>query len=251
VDAFLTFGSYDFNDAIIGVLKDGECFTPDPVTVDSNYLPAAMPPADEVEEEEEGPLDGVSRAGADRIIGGIAGVNPEEIKERNIANTYMHAHNAKRELHCTTPCASLGRQLAADAQAYADTCPSGHANNLDAGENLYFAWGSAKEQDPEQIYENAVRGWYNEIDDYNYPTHSGDSEDSVIGHFTQVVWKDSTVIGCGMKTDCKSRYSTVVVCRYQPAGNYIGQNADNVMPLASTERRQSGGRASCSTSQCL
>lgn len=38
----------------------------------------------------------------------------------------------------------------------------------------------------------------------------------VPGHFTQVVWKDSTQLGVGMATDGKKVY---VVGQYRPAGN--------------------------------
>jgi len=54
------------------------------------------------------------------------------------------------------------------------------------------------------------------------------------GHFTQVVWKNSTELGCGaaqgVKTFQGNQYNAFyVVCQYGPAGNVIGQFDDNVI----------------------
>jgi hypothetical protein len=44
------------------------------------------------------------------------------------------------------------------------------------------------------------------------------------GHYTQVVWRASTQIGCGV-TSCGSgfRMQTEVICNYAPAGNFVGE----------------------------
>lgn len=48
------------------------------------------------------------------------------------------------------------------------------------------------------------------------------------GHFTQVVWKDSTELGVGM---ARNRNGEVyVVCNYNPAGNFLGSFTENVLP---------------------
>ena len=54
------------------------------------------------------------------------------------------------------------------------------------------------------------------------------------GHFTQVVWKGSTQVGCGA-ADCSGHSGVLpayVVCRYAPAGNYDTATAfkANVLP---------------------
>ena len=49
------------------------------------------------------------------------------------------------------------------------------------------------------------------------------------GHFTQVVWVNSTELGMG---HAKSQSGSVyTVARYAPAGNFMGQFADNVPNL--------------------
>ena len=48
------------------------------------------------------------------------------------------------------------------------------------------------------------------------------------GHFSQVVWKGSKEIGVGKALTEDGR--VFVVCNYNPAGNVMGQFADNVFP---------------------
>lgn len=54
------------------------------------------------------------------------------------------------------------------------------------------------------------------------------------GHFTQVVWKDSTQLGVGMATDGKKVY---VVGQYRPAGNMNTREhfEKNVLPTGNIE----------------
>ena len=80
-------------------------------------------------------------------------------------------------------------------------------NGEDLGENLAYGYN----------FENAgaVEGWFNEIRYYNY---SDPKFDASTGHFTQLVWKDTTQVGCGYK-NCGTPYGYYIVCDYLPAGN--------------------------------
>ncbi len=49
------------------------------------------------------------------------------------------------------------------------------------------------------------------------------------GHFTQLVWKKSTQLGCALAMTTNNR--VLAVCRYTPPGNYLGLFASNVAPL--------------------
>jgi len=42
-----------------------------------------------------------------------------------------------------------------------------------------------------------------------------------VGHYTQIVWRDTRQIGCATSV---CRGNLVVVCNYDPPGNYIGQS---------------------------
>lgn len=140
---------------------------------------------------------------------------PAEIQE------WLQAHNNYRTLHGVPP-VTWSDTVAASAQAYADTCPSGHSGSV-YGENL--AWASYTMGES-----GVVQLWYDEepLYDYNNPGFSYDT-----GHFTQVVWKGTSEIGCGFASGCGGGWPNVWVCQYNPPGNYIGQFAENVFPPGS------------------
>jgi len=76
-----------------------------------------------------------------------------------------------------------------------------------------------------QLY-NFLR--YNEVCDPGYNFNKGDSS-SGTGHFTQVVWKKSTVLGMGQATGTKNGMQcTYIVARYKPKGNFMGKFNENV-----------------------
>ena len=60
--------------------------------------------------------------------------------------------------------------------------------------------------------------------DYDFNAHKS-ANGKAVGHFTQVVWKTSLELGIGRATkgDC-----TYVVGRYKPAGNWMGNEPENV-----------------------
>ena len=66
---------------------------------------------------------------------------------------------------------------------------------------------------------------YNEILDYDYTTTKTKNPGKAIGHFTQVVWKDSVKVGCGIKIVQDGGTTTVyIVGRYLPGGNFVMLN---------------------------
>jgi pathogenesis-related protein 1 len=61
--------------------------------------------------------------------------------------------------------------------------------------------------------------WVSEKKDY----HGGPYNDSVgpvTGHYTAMVWKSTTDVGCGFAYNNKTDFLS---CRYIPAGNFNGQ----------------------------
>ena len=72
-----------------------------------------------------------------------------------------------------------------------------------------------------------MQSWANEAPNYNYANNTCAD---VCGHYTQVVWRDSTTLGCGV-TQCNVNSPfgagfpnwTFVVCNYAPPGNFTGQ----------------------------
>ncbi|WIA37933.1 hypothetical protein OEZ86_001310 [Tetradesmus obliquus] len=118
----------------------------------------------------------------------------------------LTATNAYRAKHQAPPLA-WDAALAVRAQAFAAGCPNGHSGDRGVGENL--AWGY-------QSWQAAVDGWYNEVDQYSFasPGFSG-----ATGHFTQLVWRGTTKMGCGLNSRCGM---ATYVCQYSPPGNVMG-----------------------------
>ena len=78
-----------------------------------------------------------------------------------------------------------------------------------------------------------MQAWYSEVSAYNY---AAPGFSAATGHFTQLVWKASTSVGCGV-SNCGTAKPGIlpayVVCRYAPAGNMLGAFAANVLaPVA-------------------
>jgi uncharacterized protein YkwD len=140
----------------------------------------------------------------------------------SIAERFVAAHNAARAKHCAGPLA-WSPQLAQYAQKWADTlrakgCMFGHSPGMQYGENL--AGGTEGVLDPE----GTVAYWYDEIKGYKFP-NGGFS--MTTGHFTQLVWRATTHVGCG-HTTCKG--NDIWVCEYDPPGNVEGEYRANVLP---------------------
>ena len=147
-------------------------------------------------------------------------------KNSNLLNFVVEAvktHNILRACHNAQPLLP-NCEIMKISQDYAKTMPSGHSGTQFhgdwMGENLYWSTGkSLNGADP-------INLWYSEIDNYNFNTHT--SKGGMIGHFTQVVWKNSKEIGIGYYC---SGSSCCVVGNYYPAGNvggYYPQNVQNI-----------------------
>ena len=81
------------------------------------------------------------------------------------------------------------------------------------GENLYWA-----SYNSDVIA--AVNAWYSEKPNFVYGKSDWCKDGTVCGHYTQLIWKDSKYIGCGI---VRGSGGTYVACRFYPPGNVIGQ----------------------------
>lgn len=127
-------------------------------------------------------------------------------------------HNSYRRRHGVRVLAWSPR-VAASAEAWARKCLFQHESQSRFGENLYAVWGMP---DVGRALSNAAAAWYDEISEYSY-NNPGFSMKT--GHFTQMVWKNSRRLGCAAR-QCGPM--TLVVCRYDPPGNVMGQFKANV-----------------------
>lgn len=142
-------------------------------------------------------------------------------------------HNELRALHGAPPLESHPG-LVGMAKAYAQKMASNgqfkhsdfYSRKLDGfkyvGENLF--WSKGFRPQPDAAY--VCQSWYDEIKDYNFSTHR--SNGGVVGHFTQLIWKATTKVGCAYAIRGDEFYG---VCNYAEMGNWQGQNAANVLPL--------------------
>ena len=135
----------------------------------------------------------------------------------------LNAHNFYRAKHCV-PLMTWSSDLANGAQSWANGCKQNNdvfVHSGVPGENLHWSWPVGSE--PAKA---AVDDWYNEIHAYNF-NNPGFS--SATGHFTQVVWRGSTQLGCARAT-CKTSHGDTDywVCRYSPPGNIQGQFPANI-----------------------
>lgn len=132
------------------------------------------------------------------------------------------SHNYYRTFHNAPPL-RWSPLLAAEAQNYADrlikTGSLTHSGQKDRGENLAYTWDSPLSA------RGAVDLWYDEVQEYDFdcPGYTSNT-----GHFTQLVWVGTEEFGMGMAVASDGRH--VVVGRYYPPGNIVGQFRANVHP---------------------
>lgn len=81
------------------------------------------------------------------------------------------------------------------------------------GENIF--WGSASFS-----AKAVVDSWAEERHDYDYDKNTCEVG-AQCGHYTQIVWRKTTRVGCA-KVRC-SNGNEIWVCVYDPAGNYEGE----------------------------
>ncbi len=185
----------------------------------------------------QGGDSGASGAG-DGASGTGAGTGSAQDPETGRLVGITRAHNAVRaRADNPKPSPALSPlawsdALAQIAQEYAETladdgCRLDHSGRPGYGENLaYFGGipGSAVQ---------AVEGWAAEVQCYEFGEFmTQDACDSRCiaemystgcGHYTQIVWRDTREVGCGVASCPGGQSEEIWVCNYQGPGNYLGE----------------------------
>ena len=148
---------------------------------------------------------------------------------------HLNSHNKLRILHKNTPCLKLNESLTNNANNWANHLAQNvknmeHELDTNEGENLFWSWTSKTdftdlELDKwvEKKSEDAVRSWYNEIEDYDW-SNENKNEDQFerVGHFTQVVWSETEQLGFGYATANEDGGTSIyIVTRYTKPGNIL------------------------------
>jgi uncharacterized protein YkwD len=151
----------------------------------------------------------------------------------------LTSHNTFRSEY-RKPGLTLDPVLCAKAQEWANNLARirsmKHNDNRNAegfsgncGENLAcgsFSGASAGAWVPN--FDSYVAAWMSEKSGYDLAKKESMSG-RITGHFTQVIWKSTTKLGVGFAAiqEGTSLYYAFV-CNYHPAGNVIGQHAENI-----------------------
>jgi hypothetical protein len=88
-----------------------------------------------------------------------------------------------------------------------------HRGNAHVGENLF--WQGGGEPPPVSA---AVQSWADE--QRFFDARSGRCNGGECRHYTQLVWRNTTSVGCGAAS-CGANHFWV--CDYEPPGNWVGQ----------------------------
>jgi pathogenesis-related protein 1 len=169
--------------------------------------------------------DGGDGDGASGPVDGGPDAPPPANEPAGLVGT-VAAHNAARA-EVGLPPLTWDPALAAIADAWVRQCrdteaPTGLVDHnagrsqgypTYVGENIYGASGQASGT-------AATASWVAEKANYNYAANSCSG---VCGHYTQVVWRETTKVGCAIYTCPGLRYGSTVVCNYAPGGNVGGR----------------------------
>ncbi|RSH93415.1 hypothetical protein EHS25_007771 [Saitozyma podzolica] len=135
-------------------------------------------------------------------------------------NTLLSLHNNLRAQYGASA-VTWNDTLAAYAQADASTCVYGHTGGP-YGENIAAIGGSGAD------ITGDFNLWANEAAQYDW---NNPGYNDATGHFTQIVWKATTQIGCGWQTCGPDTIfqnftadSLYLVCEYMARGNVVDAN---------------------------
>lgn len=131
---------------------------------------------------------------------------------------WLSSHNQYRKLHGTVQLI-WSDVLERSAKAWANSCPEGHSFG-NHGENMFWA---SYYMPPADV----VKFWYEEEKKYDY---SRPGFSVYTGHFSQVIWKSTQLMGCGFYDKCSGEMPYIWVCHYFPPGNYRKRFPANVRP---------------------
>ena len=114
--------------------------------------------------------------------------------------------------------------LAASAQNWANYMATNrrlkHSGTSGVGENI----ASRSQNGYTGVRDMVVKQWGGEqryfVQGYKFPSCSTTGNWEDIGHFTQMIWRQTTKVGCGIATGGKTIY---LACQYSSPGNWLNE----------------------------
>ncbi|KAJ8754009.1 hypothetical protein K2173_001907 [Erythroxylum novogranatense] len=134
---------------------------------------------------------------------------------KQLARKFILAHNEIRLAKNVKPLSwnrTLKRYATRWANQRVDDCLLMHSPKSPYGENLF--WSLKGHWTPADV----VKCWADESSNYDAVTNEC-INNSICGHYTQLVWKATERVGCARVT-CNSNKGYLYVCSYDPPGNY-------------------------------
>lgn len=189
-----------------------------------NALAQALPDGDEAEDDEAEPApeqvleEAPPGAGAQPAPAGAQPPLAATGSRMSGADAQaLLAHHNRVRSEVGVPPLAWSAEVAAFAQDWTDQlarngCGFAHRQNNRYGENLFMGTAGAF-----RAVDGSI-GWANEKKDWPGGVVSS-SNYAKAGHYTQMVWRATTVVGCG-ETVCNGQL--LVACNYAPPGNLLG-----------------------------
>ncbi|XP_074580937.1 pathogenesis-related protein 1A-like [Curcuma longa] len=132
---------------------------------------------------------------------------------------YLQAHNQVRVAEGEPPL-EWSPEVARYARRWASNrrldCAMVHSQGP-YGENIF--WGAVGGS---WTPDRAVGAWAEEAAYYDRATNTC-AEGQMCGHYTQMVWNSTAKVGCAL-VECFAGAGYIVVCSYDPPGNYVGES---------------------------
>lgn len=156
------------------------------------------------------------------LLAGVAQANPGHVNGEPLKRAVLSVHNQARSLYRLVPM-EWDDRLASEAADWARhlvqlgymTHSSGESGQ---GENIWMGTAGAFS------YDVMLRDWadesrYFQAGPFPHISSTGDWRD--VGHFTQMIWKDTRRVGCAVASGGGWDY---LVCRYSSPGNVFGEH---------------------------
>jgi len=151
-----------------------------------------------------------SKAKATAVCPGPNGLTADEIATILQEHNRMRTKKGLNKLTWSCTMADL-------AQTWATQSILAHREDVDVGENIFVA------SNPKISILTGMNSWEKERAFWDNTAGTCEAG-KTCAHYTQMVWRATTQIGCGINRNAggDSKWKTMMVCNYSPSGNTGG-----------------------------